>query len=249
MGHPVADLHGNIYPAFSSEVKIPETFECIGPQDGPDSSCNEQKKWHDAVLSQYVPIGPRNKPKDVTDMCAFGPQAEFCEGNLGVRRHNMPQMPEDFTPLLETLSSKYKIGHTKIEEMSLKSLKPSQNEVNAGKANGIAGAIKSGIPLQGYIFISNDGYVIDGHHRFFAYKIAEKPTIAAIQLHASIDKILQILSYETGRKGTLDLADGAWGHLVPNGGSRYKLSKKTNTQNIKKNRKIYKSINKSVNRY
>ena len=188
------------------------------------------------VTTEFAPIGPHNdpvlrnltkpqpqpEPRKTVDLCApTGQHHNLCANNLGIPRYNMPQMPGDPTKIneiLDNLKSNHNITHTQTENMEnllIRNLKPSQKEVNEGKAMGIARAMTMNVFPNGYIFISNDGYIIDGHHRWFAYMIADRTDgMGVIQINAPIARILQLLSAETRDTPTLSMNDTPW-RLLP----------------------------------
>jgi hypothetical protein len=148
------------------------------------------------------------------------------------------------------LSDKYKIGHTFVKELPLAGIKPAQSEVSQTKSNSMADAIKSNRLPPGYIYVSKDNYVIDGHHRFFANKIVNNESIPVIQIDAPIMDILAVLSVETASKGTQDIHGRDWvappGRIM--GGNRHKRTRRVNTR-IMISRISKKNRNKKVNRY
>ena len=93
----------------------------------------------------------------------------FCAGNMGKTRDTMPQMDEDQTKgFIKFLQGK---GYTvKEEEQYASHLRATQNELNGVKIAGIAKAIRENQfdPTKTRTVISDDDYVLDGHHRWAA---------------------------------------------------------------------------------
>jgi hypothetical protein len=110
----------------------------------------------------------------------------FCAGNKGISRSQMPQlsgkplpgteadkMPKDdkgevnlgpaFVQHLADMGIK-----VKEERMLASHLRASQREINGGKVAGMVGAMEAGKMKEGSIFVTRDGYVVDGHHRWAA---------------------------------------------------------------------------------
>lgn len=86
-------------------------------------------------------------------------------GNLNLPRRNMPQvLQKDFEHYLDWLKQEG-VG---IEETEVNgaSLSPSQLDINEDKVRQLI--IDNADNLNDPIIVSNDGYVIDGHHRFLA---------------------------------------------------------------------------------
>jgi len=109
----------------------------------------------------------------------------FCAGNKGVARIDMPQLggtpvkgsqadklPKDKkgeVNAAEAFESHLEDMGVKVTRKSVKaaSLKASQNELVGAKVAGMVNN-KDFDPGGGEIFVSRDGYVIDGHHRWAA---------------------------------------------------------------------------------
>lgn len=101
------------------------------------------------------------------DICKITPP--ICEGNLGIERKDMPQLPDDVIPgFLQEFQDKG-ISVTK-GTMKVGQLKATQKEINADKVQGMAQAKREGKydPGKQPIIVSKDGYVLDGHHRWAA---------------------------------------------------------------------------------
>jgi hypothetical protein len=101
------------------------------------------------------------------DICKITPP--ICEGNLGIERKDMPQLPDDVIPgFLQTFQDQG-ISVTK-GTMKVGQLKATQREINADKVKGMADAYRQGKydPSKQPIIVSRDGYVLDGHHRWAA---------------------------------------------------------------------------------
>jgi hypothetical protein len=86
-------------------------------------------------------------------------------GNLGISRSDMPQIDranrEDFIKWLELRG--VKVRNIRIPA---RSLKLAQGEYNRDKVGSI---IDSGHAGEDPIFVSKDGYVVDGNHRLIAH--------------------------------------------------------------------------------
>lgn len=68
-------------------------------------------------------------------------------------------------------------------------LKATQNELNGAKVAGIAGAIEAGTYKEATLFVSRDGYVVDGHHRWAATLGADSRDGKLGDLDIPVDKI------------------------------------------------------------
>jgi hypothetical protein len=84
-------------------------------------------------------------------------------GNMNLPRRNMPQiLQKDFEDYLGWLDGEG-VG---VEELKVNGadLKPSQLDINEDKVKKMVSEIPDN--LDNPIIISNDGYVVDGHHRW-----------------------------------------------------------------------------------
>jgi hypothetical protein len=84
-------------------------------------------------------------------------------GNMNLPRRNMPQiLQKNFKEYLEWLDSEG-IG---VEELKVNGadLKPSQLDINEDKVKKMVVEVPDNLDKP--IIISNDGYVVDGHHRW-----------------------------------------------------------------------------------
>ena len=89
--------------------------------------------------------------------------------SLGISRRDMPQIEDEYQgKFLDYLNLK-NIGYSK-ELKTVSDLKPSQNEMSVSASRNLIGTEKIKKPL----IVSNDGYVIDGHHRWLANMISDE---------------------------------------------------------------------------
>ena len=108
-------------------------------------------------------------------------------------RAEMPQVSKAELPelcnKLKEAGIKYKFG-----KISCESLKPLQDGINRDKVERIKEAI-SGDEKQGPIIVSNDGYIIDGHHRWVAFTelYGSDTKIEAIMLPLKKEQAHQLL--------------------------------------------------------
>lgn len=117
----------------------------------------------------------------------------FCSGSAGRPRVTMPQFSSKH-PIPGSPASKIAFDDpgsggevnmskqfrddlaargvkTKTERRPATDYLPAQSEMLASKSAGIAKALRSGKNMPGTVFVSRDGYVIDGHHRWAAVNI------------------------------------------------------------------------------
>jgi len=102
------------------------------------------------------------------DLCKINPPV--CHDNLGITRDKMPQFPDN--KVRDSFLDKLKASGVRVTEGKVKvgQLKASQEEIQAEKTIGMAGAYLDGKfdGIKNAIVISKDGYIVDGHHRWAA---------------------------------------------------------------------------------
>ena len=192
------------YPSFTSSP-----YEIMMPSPTTSMSYSPNLKvtevpWATNFGSNWldkIKVGQNELAKgkrEAGNWCASGK----CNDGLGIRRRDMPQTGErapgntrSNKPLnlyLKDLEMQFGIEAVKTK-ISMNDLKPAQGEINKAKVEGMAAAIKNGKTLGGDPpVVSNDGYVIDGHHRWAAMQEAGKGNqkINVIQLKAPAMNIL-----------------------------------------------------------
>ena len=101
----------------------------------------------------------------------------FDSGGLGIARADMPQIPSANREMFVSQMRDSGIGVTE-ESVSPMSLKPTQRELNAVNTAQMASSIRDGsFPSDAKpLFVSSDGYVLDGHHRWAAAASVEMST-------------------------------------------------------------------------
>lgn len=107
-------------------------------------------------------------------------------GGFGIARCDMPQIKDyqKFTSFLGSKSIEYRYSNTNIQ-----SIKPIQKDIDLAKVDSID------LSKTKPVIISNDGYLLDGHHRFFAVKNSGKDEIETLIILYPINKLLR-LAYE-----------------------------------------------------
>lgn len=138
-----------------------------------------------AVASKMAKMGAKAKTFDLCNATVEGTNL-FCTESKGIPRVKMPQLkgvplansPADKLPK----DKKGEVDLTEafrkhVEEMGFtiddtdvlaSHLKASQNELNGVKIAGMAGAMRSGKLKSARLFVSDDNYIVDGHHTWAA---------------------------------------------------------------------------------
>ena len=118
------------------------------------------------------------------------------ESDFGFKKSELPQLRTNDKPMfVKSLISKYG-ANVVTEGLKVKAsqLKPIQNEINLEQVEVIANVSKGKMNPNKPITISQDGYVIDGHHRWYYAKQNDlKLSVLQINLNAMqvIDEIWQ----------------------------------------------------------
>lgn len=109
---------------------------------------------------------------------------------LGVPRSQMPQIKSfrvpDFERHLESLG--YKVERMKVEADKLKL---TQADINMNKVVGMAQNIDR--IERKFVIMSSDGYILDGHHRVFALRVARpKEKVDVHRVNVKIRELLDL---------------------------------------------------------
>lgn len=101
------------------------------------------------------------------------------------KRNELPQIkPDVFEEFLEDFDISYYIG-----DVDPNDLLPIQCEFSEEKIKAMQERMLRGDDMQGTIIISDDGFVIDGHHRWLA-NMFNKTMVRAIVLDIGVEKAI-----------------------------------------------------------
>lgn len=80
-------------------------------------------------------------------------------------------MPQIYNPgrFAKELKSRYGVK-SHFDKVAAKDISPSQNEINEDRVDDVIKDIKEGSITKTPIVISQDNFIVDGHHRWAAYK-------------------------------------------------------------------------------
>jgi hypothetical protein len=122
----------------------------------------------------------------------------YPKNSLGIKRKDMPQIEDDkqgeFLDYLKELGLKYSKS-----KVSVSSIKPAQNELSYKAAQAL---LDSKSPkLNKPLVISQDNYIVDGHHRWLAHLIKdENAKVESIQISEKAKKLINIVKNFSGVK-------------------------------------------------
>lgn len=107
------------------------------------------------------------------------------QGHLNIAREHMPQIRRDLMPLFLDDLKKHGINHS-LKNVTVGLYKPSQAEISH-KVMSKIGKLRNDRP----IVVSNDGYVLDGHHRWqVAYNQSKTMRIPAVVVDLPILELI-----------------------------------------------------------
>jgi predicted ABC-type ATPase len=148
----------------------------------------------------------------------------FCAESKGIPRVQMPQMnaqqTEEFKQHL--VNKGYRISN---EETHASHLRATQNELNGQKVAKIAQHLRTGKPHEGdnlRTVISNDDYILDGHHRWAAKvgndsadnNLTNDTKVPVARVDIGITKLLEEAMAFTGGAGAKGMDDTSLSHAA-----------------------------------
>jgi hypothetical protein len=161
-----------------------KTFKINSPTDK-WTRADKYKNW----IQKLTRKQRKNTKKE--DLCVE--KGGICRGDLGIPRKLMPQFnsPAEIASFAKFVKKAYKIKSFKTKRKA-NELKPSQGEINRKR---IKGLIDEGIldKVNTPLVVSGDNFVVDGHHRWAAYRL-KKPTaeLPVVVIDAPVKDILGI---------------------------------------------------------
>ena len=112
---------------------------------------------------------------------------------LKVPRHKMPQITGDnFEDFKRWLSDQRITAHKK--QITPSQFKATQKDFNKNKIIKMLKHLDISNPSNRPILISNDGYILDGHHRWAAHWIKDDLPLNALEINLSVKKALHIMN-------------------------------------------------------
>ena len=142
------------------------------------------KKWR-LNVENYKKRKTLKKRSD-KDMCR---KSNFCKGAKDIPRNLMPQI-YDAKAFAKTIKKKYDVN-SKFTKAPMLNFKPSQNEINKDRVNSVIETIKNNKMDNNPIVVSEDKFIIDGHHRWAAYKnFAPKKPVPIMIIQKPIQEAL-----------------------------------------------------------
>jgi len=177
-------------PSKSQIVIADSVDEALDLIESGESAELEDAGEIDVLLDKLLAIAQDAENDVEYDLCQVTVAGTnlFCEDSLGVKRLKMPQLSgkpkpgSDADKLEKNKSGEVNAGDKFVEflgeqdvdvqdkEMSVGKLKPSQGQLVGTKIAEMVASARDGSydPAKEPIFVSRDGYIVDGHHRWAA---------------------------------------------------------------------------------
>lgn len=171
-------LRRAINPAALNEERAKELMDFVSSKNGEPLTREEMDMLH----RKY-----RNMGVDITNMKMIG-TSNYLNNNLGAERGKMPQLStpedqEDFEAALTKLGIKFEPRVFTPDELT-----PVQAEMDMGNVGLIMGswldpALRAKFKMdEQVLYVTRDGYVIDGHHRWASALLAQQKSGIPVEL-------------------------------------------------------------------
>jgi hypothetical protein len=132
------------------------------------------RRWVAKLRRHTAKVKKHGEVEHPDNMCV---DSEICKGDLGIPRRLMPQFtsPKDIQSFTRFAEKKYGIK-SKRSTRKAGQLRPSQEEINRERVEDVADDIRhKKLDPKVPLIVSSDNFVIDGHHRWAAYRV-DHPT-------------------------------------------------------------------------
>ena len=152
------------------------------------------KKWKKDLKKNTT----YKSPKKIVDMCD---KSNFCKGTKDIPRKLLPQIL-NAKKFAKAIKRKFGIKTRKLS-MRPRNLKPTQGEINSEIVNNI---IKDKKVYPNPLVVSEDNYIIDGHHRWAAAKKSKpnKP-IPVMLIKAPVNDALGMAVVTETKRETINM--------------------------------------------
>jgi hypothetical protein len=149
---------------------------------------NRYKKW----VSKLTRKSTEKRHTKSEDLCVG--KDNICEGDLGIARKYMPQFigKDDVQKFRNFIKRVYNIKSC-MTRRKARDLKPTQKEISRSRIEDLIENENILNKVLVPLVISRDNYVVDGHHRWAAYRL-KKPnrSLPAVEIDAPIKDVLGI---------------------------------------------------------
>lgn len=133
-----------------------------------------------------------SKARSFTEFLAVFNNLSVPVGNFGIPRSSMPQIDVDLIPSFMEFLEDNEVD-VEFDRVPANMLSLTQSEFNKGKVLKLMRAIRRDDEKVKRIFISSDGYVVDGSHRFIAaLNIHRRTPVSVTRINMPIMDILKL---------------------------------------------------------
>ena len=151
--------------AKTRRAKPVNGFAVVQSKEKPWVKEPNYRRW----LSKLKRHTRKAKPEHPDNLCV---DSDICKGDLGIPRKLMPQFttPRDIKSFTGFILKRYGIKSRRGRRKAGQ-LRPSQEEINRERVEDVKeDIIEKKLDPNVPLIVSADNYVIDGHHRWAAYK-------------------------------------------------------------------------------
>jgi ParB-like nuclease domain len=132
-------------------------------------------------------MGRTKTRKKKGDLCVH---RDFCAAHKGIARRDMPQI---YNPSAFAKKLRRRGVATRRRCIAAERLRPSQKEINEARVQEIVDELEAGKQEKTTLVTSRDKYIVDGHHRWAAYKIFEpRRCVRVLEVDLPILKALDV---------------------------------------------------------
>lgn len=187
----------------------------------PDADDATGKAAADLLAGRKASVAPAGLPSLMASLAAQRPvnlsrlQVDgetnmFRKHSRDIPRSEMPQLPTKVDQLAEFTDALAERGITgEMEEVDPRTLTATQNELDSAKVGQMYARVAAGtLNREAIAFVSRDGEVLDGHHRWAALASGasagvDGTSMKIIRLDADIDTLLEIANKVSGPRKTV----------------------------------------------
>lgn len=144
-------------------------FAVVHSSEKPWVKESNYRRWLGKLRRHTAKVKREGEDENPENLCV---DSEICKGDLGIPRRLMPQFtsPRDIKSFTNFAEKKYGIKSRRATRRAAR-LRPSQEEINRERVEDVKeDIIEKKLDPNVPLVVSRDGYVIDGHHRWAAYK-------------------------------------------------------------------------------
>lgn len=171
----------------SVEINGGRKFYIQDPQKNWTMS-NRYKNW----VHKLTRKSGRTRNKKQEDLCVG--KGNICDGDLGIPRKYMPQFvgKDDVKKFKNFIKRVYGI-RSRATRRKASDLTPTQKEISRTRVNGLVKEENILKKVHVPLVISKDNYIVDGHHRWAAFRLHKpKKSLPVLEIDAPIKDVLGI---------------------------------------------------------